>query len=144
MIKWFDVAISYSREDGDEAEKFYIYLSKKGFSVFFDRKEAATMQKGNFESNLADVFKEKSRFCLVLLSKHYLENGGWCSDELAWMKTRRRKEGAKSEFIILVSLDGIPSSEFHLDEIMPFLFEEDDFEEVVEELCTIIGDPLQK
>jgi len=147
----YDVAISYAEKDKDMAESFYNCLSKKGYSVFFDRKRSATLRRGSFEHNLAEVFKKNSRFCLVLLSKHYLKEESeeesneedWWIDELAWIKTRKRKEGAKSEFIMSVSLDGVQSSDFHLDEVMPFSFNEyNGFDEIAEDICKAIGDPI--
>ena len=70
----YDAAISYAREQLEYAENIEKELSKKGVFVFFDKDQdlEAQMWGKDMSEYLADIYYNKSRYCIMLISKAYV------------------------------------------------------------------------
>jgi hypothetical protein len=70
----FDVAISYASEQREYASKLNDELSSKGVNVFYDKDQDLESQIWGKEMGeyLADIYQNKSRYCIMLISKAYV------------------------------------------------------------------------
>jgi len=99
----YDVAISFAGEDRDIAEQIAYRLNKMGVRVFYDKYEAANLWGKDLYTHLIDIYKNKAKFCLMLISKHYAEKQ-WTSHERRAAQARAF-EGHR-EYILPLNLDG--------------------------------------
>jgi hypothetical protein len=67
----YDLAISYAGEDYEYANQIYRPLEAAGFCVFFAGKNQDLLFRP-LEENLRDIFRYKSRYCLILISHNYV------------------------------------------------------------------------
>jgi len=113
----YDVAISFAGQDRDTAEQLASELSSRGLSVFYDRDQQANLWGKDLYQHLADVYSSRARFCLVLVSQHYLGRA-WTKHELSSAQSRAFQQDA--EYILPVRLDdtelpGLPVTVGYLD-----------------------------
>lgn len=101
-VPQYDVALSFAGEDREHARKLAELLTSSGFSVFYDEYEKATLWGRNLYSHLSDVYQNKARYCLILISSNYARK--------LW--TRREREAAQArafresrEYILPLRLD---------------------------------------
>lgn len=99
----YDVAISFAGEDREIAERIANRLRKMGIRVFYDKYEAANLWGKDLYLHLIDIYKNKAKFCLMLISKHYAEKQ-WTSHERRAAQARAFEE--HREYILPLSLDG--------------------------------------
>ena len=83
----YDVALSYAGEDREKAEVLVAALRRRGVKVFYDQDEKSTMWGKNLYSYLSDLYKNKARYCLMLLSYHYATKR-WTKHELKSAQAR--------------------------------------------------------
>src|SRR5947209_7102358 len=88
----YDVAISYAREDFKYAEALATNLQSRKVKVFFDKYEKSSLWGKDLYPHLFDLYQNRSRYCVVLLSKHYATKGSWASHELKAAQARAFKE----------------------------------------------------
>jgi TIR domain len=69
----YDLAISFAGEQRSLAESLAIRLDASGYSIFYDAFERAELWGRDLSLSLGSVYSEEARFCLVLLSKEYVE-----------------------------------------------------------------------
>lgn len=98
----FDIAISFAGEDRLVAIRLVELLKVKGVKVFYDLNEQANMWGKNLDEHLSDVYENKARYCLMLISKHYPDK--------PWTRVERRSAQARAirqpeEYILPVRLD---------------------------------------
>lgn len=98
----FDVAISFAGEDRLVAIQLVELLQGRGVKVFYDLNEQANMWGKNLVEHLPDVYENKARYCLMLISKHYPDK--------PWTRLERRSAQARAirqpeEYILPVRLD---------------------------------------
>jgi hypothetical protein len=98
----YDVALSFAGEDRTHARKIAELLRSKGFSVFYDEYEQATLWGRNLYSHLSDVYQNKARFCLMFISVNYARK--------LWTKRERESAQARAfresrEYILPLRLD---------------------------------------
>jgi hypothetical protein len=108
----YDVAISFAGEQRAEAEAVATCLGNSGVKVFYDDYERANLWGKNLYDHLAEVYQNKARYCLMLVSAAYAAKI-WTTHERRSAQARALVE--KSEYILPVRLDdteipGLPST----------------------------------
>ena len=98
----YDVTLSYAGEDQDKAEALAGSLRQKGVNVFFDRYEKAALWGKNLYDYLTDLYQNKARYCVMLLSQHYAAKL-WTNQERQAAQARAFQEN--EEYILPVRLD---------------------------------------
>jgi hypothetical protein len=78
--KVYDVALSFAGRDRRVAEQLAAALSHHRISVFYDKHEQASLWGKDLYDHLHDVYSNRSRFCVMLISRHYAE-GVWTNHE---------------------------------------------------------------
>ncbi len=94
----YDLAISFAGEDRSIAEALAQRLKERGFLVFFDDYEQANLLGECLTEYLTDIYKNKAKYCLVLVSKHYVRKR-WTRHE--WKAAQARAFEAYDEAYIL-------------------------------------------
>lgn len=98
----YDIAISFAGENRDIAEQLANKLDKKQVKVFYDSFEQANLWGKNLYDYLSSVYSEKSKFCIMLLSKHY-ESKLWTNLERKSAQARAFRENR--EYILPIRID---------------------------------------
>ena len=103
MLK-YDVAISFAGEDRRVAKQLASILSKKyKVLVFYDDYEQAKLLGKNLAPYLIEIYKDRSSYCIVLVSAAYKQKR-WTSHE--WKAAQARAfEDPDSDYILPVKLD---------------------------------------
>jgi len=83
----YDVALSFAGEDRVDAEELARVLKASGVRVFYDRYEASNLWGKDLYQHLAGVYKERSEFCIIILSRHYADKL-WTRHELQQAQAR--------------------------------------------------------
>ena len=113
----YDVALSFAGEDRKHAKELADFLKTNGYSCFYDENELANLWGKNLYDYLSSVYKDRARYCVMFLSKHY-ERQLWTNHERQLAQARAFKENR--EYILPVRLDdteipGIPPTIGYLD-----------------------------
>ena len=113
----YDVALSFAGEDRKHAKELADLLKTNGYSCFYDENELANLWGKNLYDYLSLVYKDRARYCVMFLSKHY-ERKLWTNHERQNAQARAFKENR--EYILPVRLDdteipGIPPTIGYLD-----------------------------
>src|SRR2546421_431838 len=95
----YDVAISFAGDQRKEAEAIAQHLKTAGIKDFFDDYQQADLWGKNLYDHLADVYQNKARYCLMLVSAVYATK--------VWPNHERRNAQAralsqKGEYILPV------------------------------------------
>ena len=98
----YDVAISFAGEDRFIASDIASGLVIKGLNVFYDEYAEAELWGKDLYVHLAKVYRDDSKFCLMLLSKHYATKQ-WTSHERRAAQSRAFTENR--EYILPLRLD---------------------------------------
>lgn len=100
--KAYDVAVSFAGEDRRLAEALADALRRRGVPVFYDGYEKAALWGKDLYTHLSDLYRNRARYCILLLSEHYARK--------VW--TRHEREAAQArafaenrEYILPVRLD---------------------------------------
>jgi len=112
-----DVALSFAGEDREHAEALRDLLIAGGYKPFYDKDELANLWGKNLYDYLSEVYKDRARYCVMFLSKHY-ERKLWTNHERQMAQARAFQENR--EYILPVRLDdteipGIPPTVGYLD-----------------------------
>lgn len=102
MQQDYDVAISFAGEDRTVAATIAEILRKRGIRVFYDDFEKADLWGKNLYDHLTLVYRDSSRYCLMLLSKSYSEKV-WTNHERRSAQARAFKEN--KEYLLPLKLD---------------------------------------
>ena len=113
----YDVALSFAGEDRQHAKALADLLKAGGYWFFFDENELAQLWGKNLYDYLSSVYKDRARYCVMFLSKHY-ERKLWTNHERQLAQARAFQENR--EYILPVRLDdteipGIPPTVGYLD-----------------------------
>ena len=116
-MKKYDVALSFAAEDREHAEALRDLLKAAGYEPFYDEDELADLWGKNLYDYLSSIYKDKARYCVMFLSKHY-ERKLWTNHERQMAQARAFQENR--EYILPVRLDdteipGIPPTVGYLD-----------------------------
>jgi hypothetical protein len=109
----YDVAISFAGEDRRFAEDIAEILRVHGVRVFIDSFEQADLWGKNLFEHLHQVYSTQARFCLMLISHHYVEKM-WTVHERRSAQERVLNE-RNQEYLLPVRIDntalpGLPST----------------------------------
>ena len=112
-----DVVLSFAGEDRKYAKELADILKTTGYSCFYDENELANLWGKNLYDYLSSVYKDRARYCVMFLSKHY-ERKLWTNHERQMAQARAFQENR--EYILPVRLDdteipGIPPTVGYLD-----------------------------
>jgi hypothetical protein len=103
MNSLYDVAISFAGEDRKVAESIATGLRDLGYQVFFDQFVSADIWGQDLGDYLSDVYQSKAKYCLVLLSEHYIRKP-WTTLERRAAQVRALNEGHEP-YLLPVLLD---------------------------------------
>lgn len=98
----YDIAISFAGEDRSVAKQIAESLKSNGVNIFYDKYEQADLWGKDLYQHLSEVYSKKARYCLVLISEHYV-NKNWTQHELRSAQERAFKEN--KEYILPIRLD---------------------------------------
>jgi len=101
----YDVVISFAGENRHIAEDIASKLKASGVSVFYDRYEEARLLGEDLYERLHDIYSNKARYCIMLISLHYVDKV-WAKHERKSAQERALKES--NPYIIPVRLDDTP------------------------------------
>ena len=77
----YDVALSFCGSDRKYAEQLAAQLRLNGIRVFYDRSEQADLWGRNLQIHLAELYRIRARYCVVLISASYVTSR-WTKVEL--------------------------------------------------------------
>lgn len=80
MSHKYDLAISFAGEQRDLARRFALRLDASGYSIFYDEFQQAELWAKDLSIVLANVYSREARYCLVVLSREYVEKP-WTNQE---------------------------------------------------------------
>jgi hypothetical protein len=117
-MKSFDVAISFAGEDREVARALAEGLHGMGYEVFYDDFRAHDLWGKNLYEYLLSVYRDKAKYCIILLSRHY-KSKAWTRLELKGAESRVLSE-SESDYILPLRLDdveipGLPDTIGYLD-----------------------------
>lgn len=98
----YDLAMSFAGEDRFIAEKIAERLKSLGYSIFYDRYEQANLWGKDLYSHLNDVYKNKARYCLMIISNSYAKKH-WTNHERQAAQAKAFKQN--EEYILPLRLD---------------------------------------
>jgi len=98
----YDIAISFAGEDRGIAKQIADLLIEKKVKVFYDSFEESELWGKNLYDYLSDIYSERSKYCLMLLSSNY-KNKLWTSFERESAQARAFRENR--EYILPLRLD---------------------------------------
>jgi len=98
----FDIAISFAGEDREIAKKIASALVKRDVRIFYDDYEKVDLWGKNLYDHLSDIYRNKAKYCLILVSKNYA-NKLWTNLERQSAQSRAFEEN--SEYILPLRLD---------------------------------------
>ena len=101
-IPIYDVAISFAGEDRELAEELASGLVIKGINVFYDKYEEANLWGKDLYDHLIKVYRDDSKYCLMLISEHYAAKQ-WTSHERKAAQSRAFSEN--QEYILPLRID---------------------------------------
>src|SRR5271157_1314656 len=112
----YDIALSFASEDREVAKDLATRLKQGGISVFYDADEEANLWGDNLFVRLAEVYADKARFCVILISTNYAKKE-WTRHELRSAFERMLQQDV---YILPLKLDdtrlpGLPTTIHHVD-----------------------------
>ena len=102
MNKKYDIAISFAGADRSVALGIASELTSEGVSVFYDEFEKADLWGKDLYEHLISIYKDNSKYCLMLLSESYSKKL-WTSHERKAAQARAFTEN--KEYILPLKLD---------------------------------------
>jgi hypothetical protein len=107
----FDVAMSFAGEDRDLAEEIAEGLRDRRVSVFYDFDQRHKMLGKNLIDYLADMYRDKCKYCVLIISKHYAAKK-WPSHERK-AALERALQQKDSEYVLPVRVDDTEIAGFY-------------------------------
>lgn len=104
MSKKYDISISFAGEDREIARSIALKLESKSISVFYDDFEKANLWGKDLYEHLVEVYKDNSKYCLMIVSDAY-QSKLWTTHERKAAQARAFKENR--EYILPLRLDDI-------------------------------------
>ncbi|WP_375768529.1 TIR domain-containing protein [Archangium gephyra] len=101
----YDIALSFAGEDREVVEHCARRLSDAGYRVFYDLWEQHTLWGKDLTAHLDEVYRGAARYCLLFISKHYVEKS-WTRHELRSAQAHALR--SHREYILPVRLDDTP------------------------------------
>jgi hypothetical protein len=85
VVEKYDIALSFAGENRAYIEEVATGLKTAGIKVFYDAFESAELWGKNLVDHLAEIYANRARYVVMLISKEYVEK--------AWT-THERQQGA--------------------------------------------------
>ena len=98
----YDVALSFAGENRTYVEKVAVLLKESGVSVFYDGFETAALWGKNLIDHLAQIYRHRSKFVVMFVSKHYVEKAFPTHER---QHAQERALLAKEEYILPARFD---------------------------------------
>lgn len=98
----YDLAISFAGEDRVIAEKIADQLKFLGYSIFYDKYEQANLWGKDLYAHLNDVYSNKAKYCLMIISSSY-QKKHWTNHERQAAQAKAFKQN--EEYILPLRLD---------------------------------------
>jgi len=98
----YDVALSFAGEDRKFVAEVAEILKAYDVDVFYDTYEQNTLWGKDLYEHLDEVYRLKSKYCVMFISKHY-EEKLWTNHERKSAQARAFKE--QSEYILPIRID---------------------------------------
>lgn len=113
----YDIAFSFAGEDREYVRGVAEVLRAYSVQLFYDIYEQHTLWGKDLYAHLDDVYRKRSRYCVMFLSKHYAAKL-WTNHERKSAQARAFSESA--EYVLPVRLDrteipGVPPTTGFLD-----------------------------
>ncbi len=102
MSHEYDVALSFAGEDRAFVKRVADILQKNEINVFYDEYEKVKLWGKDLYTHLDEVYRNKSRYCIIFISKHYKEKL-WTNHERESAQARAFSEN--QEYILPFKLD---------------------------------------
>lgn len=99
-----DIAISFAGEDRGIAEEIAQKLNDNGIDVFYDNYEKGKFRGANLYNHLNEVYYEKAKYCLMVISENY-KRKLWYRNDRKSDQERAFKEN--QEYILPLKLDDV-------------------------------------
>src|SRR5688572_21464405 len=93
----YDVALSFAGEDRKYVQRVADILVNLSVRVFYDEYEKSDLWGKDLVGHLDDVYRNKARYCLMFISKHYAKKL-WTTHERKSASARAFR--ARSEYIL--------------------------------------------
>jgi hypothetical protein len=98
----YDVALSFAGGDREYVEEVAEHLRLHHASVFYDRYEQVRLWGKDLYTHLADIYRNKARYCVVFISAEYAQRV-WTSHEAKSAQSRALEESV--EYILPARFD---------------------------------------
>jgi hypothetical protein len=100
----YDVALSFAEEDRAVAKEFADMLGAKNTNVLLDEYHAVELGGSDFVTHIAELFRTKARYCVMLISQHYPLKK-WTAVERTSTQVHALRDA--NEYIIPIQLDDV-------------------------------------
>lgn len=101
----FDVAVSFAGTERELAKSLAVRVRAAGYEVFYDRFFPEQLWGKDLAVFFEDVFRKKSRFCVILVSKQYVERD-WTNHERR-SAVSRLIESKGQEYILPIKVEDV-------------------------------------
>jgi hypothetical protein len=98
----YNVALSFAKEDRKVAEELAGLLHARNIKVLFDEYPSAEVGGSDFVTHLAELYRTKARYCVMLVSQHYPLKK-WTESERNSAQQHALRDA--NEYLIPVQLD---------------------------------------
>jgi len=98
----YDIALSFASENRKIAETFARRLDGSGYSVFYDEYEQDRLWGSDLTVKLGEVYSGMARYCLIIVSKHYIKKM-WTNHERQYALSRLLRKGG--DYILPLKVD---------------------------------------
>jgi len=98
----YDIALSFAGEDRAYVDAIAAQLEAANVSVFYDRNEEASLWGKDLIEHLDLVYRKRSRYCVVFVSRYYAEKM-WTTHERRAAMARAVEQ--RAEYILPVRFD---------------------------------------
>ena len=133
----YDLAISFASEQRALAAHFATKLDASGYSIFYDEFHQAELWGQDLSVILGKIYSEEARYCLILLSKEYLEKP-WTNHERRFAISQFIKD--RSDYVLCLKIDDVDLPGFP--SVMAYVtFGDNDEDEVYKRLLQKLGNP---
>lgn len=99
----YDIALSFAGEDREIARSLADSLHSMGARVFFDEYQKSSLLGSDLFLYLYDIYSEKSRYCVILQSRNYLEKMWTIHERRAAQERTLKERGA--DYVLPVRID---------------------------------------
>lgn len=141
-----DVIISYSRRDGELAEKLYNSLSSLGKKVWYDKKDLSNEMKTGGKKFLEEIFKaiDTALYFIPILSPNTIkEKGDYHVYRREWDAAITKAKGMGRRFIIPLTPKDFNYDEAAVDNyiknIQPVFYDGNDWEKIAKDIIGVMN-----